>query len=303
MFTYVQIQLRGVMAATNASTEPGSTFAPTVQVLTPEPEVPMPPDLSFGAILERFPALAKAEAVCLTGSIAAGWGNPLSDVDLYVFSDQELELPVDETMETWTSTDKSGLSWLSWVGRYGDACVDLKVWPTEALATVLAPYLAPDEPEFCALTYTPQDFIYRHSVAFPLKNDAYFDQMRELIDGSSYRRSLARSLKVLAENRLIDVAGQLAAADIMSARLTAIIAANVTADHCLVLAGELCRGEKWLLRRLQATPACGISVDEYRAEVLGGARPGQSERDCAVRIARWAQSHLIRVEPQALIFR
>lgn len=291
------------MDAANTLTEPGPLFAPVVQVLTPEPEKPMPPDLSFSAILKRFPGLAEAEAVCWTGSTAAGWGNALSDVDLYVFSDHELELPVDDTMETWPSSDKSGVRWHNWMGRYGDVCVDLETWPTETLATVLVPYLAADEPEFCGLSENLQDFVYRLSIAVPLKNDAYFDRVRQLIDRSSYRRSLARSLKSLAENQLNDLAGQLASGDVISARFSATLAAYFAADHCLVLAGELCRRRKWLLRRLQATPACGISVDEYRAEVLDGARPGESERDCAVRTARWAQSHLIRVEPQALTLR
>lgn len=287
------------MAVTTAR-ESTSSFAPVIQVLTPEPEVPTPPNLSFDALVERFSVLAEAHAVCWTGSTAAGWGNVLSDVDLYVFSDEELEIPVDSTAETWTTTDKSGQQWHSWMGRYGDVCLDLKVWPTTALASALAPYLGPDEPEACGLSYELQDFVYRMSIAVPLKNDAYFDQMRALIDRSSYRRSLARYIKSLAENELNDIAGQLASDDVMSARFTATLAAYNVADHCLVLAGGLCRTRKWLLRRLQATPECGISVGEYRAQVLDGAWPGESDRDCAMRIARWAQSHLIRVEPQAL---
>lgn len=282
---------------------PRSSFEPTIQILTPEPESPAQPNISFSAILERFPGLAEAEAVCWTGSTAAGWGNALSDVDLYVFSDQELQLPIDETMETWWNTDESGLRWLSWMGRYGDTCVDLKVWPTRALESVLTPYIAPNEPEFCGLSYEMQDLIFRVAIAIPLKNTAYFDTMRKVIYGSSYRQSLARSIKSKAENRLNDFSGQLASGDVMSARFSATLAAYSAADHCVVLAGDLCPVQKWLPRRLQGAPACGITPDEYRSEVLDGARPGESERDCAVRIARWAQSHLIRVEPLALAFR
>ena len=282
---------------------PNCFFKPTIQVLTPEPEAPAPPDISLSAILERFPGLAEAEAVCWTGSTAAGWGNALSDVDLYVFSDQELQLPIDDTMETWSNTDEGGLHWLSWMGRYADTCVDLKVWPTRALDAVLAPYIAPNEPEFCGLSYEMQDLIFRLSIAVPLKNTAYFDTMRKAIYSSSYRQSLARSIKSKAENRLNDFSGQLTSGDVMSARFSATLAAYSAADHCVVLAGDLCPVQKWLPRRLQGTPACGITPDEYRSEVLDGARPGESERDCAVRIARWAQSHLIRVEPLALTFR
>ncbi|HJQ00141.1 MAG TPA: hypothetical protein VJ851_00945 [Jatrophihabitans sp.] len=285
------------MTPDRAAAERTSTaFSPTLQVLTAEPPAPRPPELSFAAVIDRFPGVAEAEAVGWSGSTAAGWGNALSDVDLYVFSDREIEMPVDETMETWPSTDKGGVGWLNWMGRYGDVCADVQVWRTDALATVLAPYLAAAEPEFCGMSDALRDFVYRLSIAVPLKNEEYFREMRDLIERSSYRRSLARSLKSIAENRLIDVVGQLAVGDDVTARLTAGIAATLTVDHCLVLAGNLCRGDKWLVRRLESTPHCGVTVDDYRSTVLGGARQGESDRECALRIARWAQAHLIRVE-------
>jgi hypothetical protein len=253
------------------------------------------------ALLKRFPGLADADAVCWTGSTAVGWSNPLSDVDIYAFSDQPLVLPEDETSETRTSNDR-GSSWFAWMGRYEDVCADLQVWPTDALETILRPYLSPDEPEWCELNDRMQEFVYRVSIAVPCKNDTYFDRMRELIGRSSYHRALARNLKALAETQLNDVAGQIAAEDYLTATSSAVLAAYTSADHCLVLAGELCRKRKFLLHRIEAAPACGITVDEYRAEVLSGPRDGESEYDYAARVARWAQAQLIRVEPQALTF-
>jgi hypothetical protein len=288
------------MPILNDPASPVSVFAPSVHVLTAEPDAPVPADLSFDAILRHFPGLAEAEAVCWTGSTAAGWGNELSDIDLFVLSDKELELPVDPTMETWPSSDKSGVSWFNWMGRSGDVFFDLQVWPTRALETVLSPFLAAEEPEFCGFTEYLQDFVYRISIGVPLLNTGYFEGARELIGRSSYRRALARTLKTRAENQLNDYAGQLAAGDELSARISALLAAHTTADHCLVLSGDLCRRPKWLLRRLDATPACGMSVAEFRSEVLDGARPGESDGDCATRTARWTLSHLIRVEAEAL---
>ena len=93
-----------------------------------------------------------------------------------------------------------------------------------------------------------------------------------------------------------DVAGQLDSGDYITARMSAVAAAGRVADACLVLAGELCRGRKWLLRRMESTPSCGITVDEYRANVLDGARPGESDADCARRVARWCQAHMVRME-------
>jgi hypothetical protein len=276
------------------------TFVPHIDVLTQQPEVLQAPDLSFDAILAHFPGLAEASAACLTGSTAAGWSNTFSDVDLYCFADVELNLPVDETMEASDGSDRSGIQWSNWMGRYADARVDLKVWPTNTVATVLKPYLAENEPEFGGAGTVIEDFIYRVSIARPLKNPQYFDEAKALLKRSSYGRSLARSLKALAENSLTDVVGQLDSNDALSARITAVQASRHAADACLVIAGDLCRREKWLLRRIESTPACGISVDEYRTVVLGGPLPGETDTQCALRVGRWAQSHLVRMEARIL---
>jgi hypothetical protein len=270
-------------------------FTPTIEVIAAQPRVLDPPDLSFEGLLERFPGLAKAEAVCLTGSVAAGWGNQFSDIDIYAFSDGKLDLPDDETSETWPGSDQGGLRWHNWMGVYDHARVDLKIWPTDTLAHVLAPYLG-TEVEFCSMGHGLQDFVYRLSIAKPLKNEDFFERMRALLDSSSYQRSLARYRKAISENALMDVAGQLASGDHMTARLSAAIGAAIAADACLLLAGELCRGDKWLLRRLKKKPECGIGVDEYRSVVLTGPRPGESDGDCALRIARWAQAQLVQRE-------
>lgn len=271
------------------------TFNPHIDVIAAQPRLLTAPDLSFEAILKHFPGLVEAEAVCMTGSTAAGWGNAFSDIDLYVFSDKELDLPIDETMETWPGSDPSGIRWNNWMGVYDNARVDLKVWPTDTLSSVLVPYLE-REIEFCSLGDFLQDFIYRLSIGAPLKNDEFFKQQKDLLDSSSYRRSLARRVKAEVENCLTDVAGQLDSGDHMTARVSAGLAAGFATDASLVLAGQLCRGRKWLLRRLESTPQCGITVDEYRSVVLDGARPGESDGDCARRVARWTQGQIVRLE-------
>ncbi|MFE0174059.1 hypothetical protein ACFWZ2_17230 [Streptomyces sp. NPDC059002] len=232
----------------------------------------------------------------MTGSTAAGWGNTFSDIDLYAFADEKLDLPVDPTMETWQSSDPStGVRVTIWMGAYGDQRVDLRVWPTNTLATVLAPYLE-KEVEFCNSSDALQDFIYRLSIGVPLKNPDFFKEMRELLQSSSYGRSLARYLKADAENCLTDVMGQLDSGDYKTARVSAGLAAGFLTDAALTLNGELCRRKKWVLRRLESTPQCGIGVDEYRHMVLDGLRPGESDADCALRVARWTQSHIVRLE-------
>jgi hypothetical protein len=198
-------------------------------------------------------------------------------------------------MELWPGSDKSGISWENWIGEYEKTRVDLTVWPTDTLTKVLAKYRG-EELEFCSLSSRLRDFVYRITIAVPLKNEEYVRHLREIIDSSSFGRSLARFSKVLAENTLTDVAGQLAAGDEASARITAARAAVKVADACLVLHGDYCPTEKWLMRRLERTPKCGIGVDKYRSMVLDGTRPGESDGDYALRVARWAQGHLVRLE-------
>lgn len=274
-----------------------TTFLPSVGILSEQPAVLAPPDLSLDAVVEHFPGLADIEAIGLTGSIAAGRGNLYSDIDIYTFTDEPCELPVDESVETWDSSDKSGLKWSTWMGRYGDSRVDLKLWPTNAPEVVLAPFLDGRDPEFCEVGPGVQDFVYRLSIAKPLKGEAFFAKVQQLIAQSTYGAALARSAKLYAENRLVDAAGQLASGDHLSARLSALDAARLAADCCLVLAGDYCRSDKWLLRRLADTPAAGIDQQEYLSAVVQGARPGESDAECATRVARWAQDQLVRVEP------
>lgn len=278
-------------------------FTPTVTVLTAPPAVPRRPDLSYSAILEHFPALADTDAVGWTGSTAAGWGNALSDIDLYAFAAGRPALPVDDTMETWPGRDLSGLTWMNWMGRYADVCVDLKIWPLDAVTDLLAPYLGDDEPEECGFSDAMQDFVYRVSIAVPLSNEAFFRDTQQLIAGSTYSRALARKAKAIAENALNDVAGQLAAGDDLSARMAASLAAYNAADHCLLLAGQISRSRKWLMRRLQDAPACGISAEEYLSVVFAPAHETESHAAWARRVARWAQAQLIRVEDAALTSR
>jgi hypothetical protein len=178
--------------------------------------------------------------------------------------------------------------------------VDLKVLPLDSAERALAPYVNDREPEFSDSTDFAQDFIYRLSVAKPLLNPEFWTTLAETIRRSSYARAAARTRKVDAENRLTDVAGQLEGGDVVTARLAAVWAATFATDCCLLAAGELCRGDKWLLRRLDTTPAAGITSQEYLNEVLSGPRPGESTRACAERVARWAQRQLQRTEPQLM---
>lgn len=270
-------------------------FNPNVEVIVAQSKVREPPDLSFDSILKRFPGLSEATAVCWTGSTANGWGNVFSDVDLYAFADQDIDLPADESAESWPGSDKSGIRWHTWMGEYQKTRVDLTVWPTGTFAKVLEPFLA-GEVELCGMSDVLLGFVYRCSIGVPLKNDAFFQEMHELLDKSSFRRALARTTKVWAENALTDVAGQLDAGDQASARISAGMAAFRAVDACLILHGELCRNQKWIMRRLERKPECGIGVDEFRSTVLDGTRPGESDGDYALRVARWAQGHLVRLD-------
>lgn len=270
-------------------------FNPSFEVIVAQSKFRQPPDMTFEALLKRFPGLAEAEAVCWTGSTAVGWGNVFSDFDIYAFSDQEIDLPMDETAESWPGSDKSGVRWDNWMGEYQKARVDLTIWPTGAFATVLQPYLE-DEVEFLRSSDALQDFIYRVSIGVPLKNDGYFQELRELLDKSSFRRARVRTVKAAAENALTDVVGQLDAGDQDSALISARIAAFRVVDACLAMQGDYCLNEKWTMRRLQREPKCGVGVDEFQAMVLDGPRPGESNGDCALRVARWAQGHIVRLD-------
>lgn len=278
----------------------GASFKPSVKVLSLQRRNGEAPDLSPEFVFERFPGLESAAAVGLTGSTARGWGNCYSDIDLYAFSDMEIQLPEDETTETWPGGDGKGTTWTKWLGRFGDSRADVTVWPMEYFDAVLAPFNAQDEPEFLLLPDAVADFVYRVGIAIPLKGSEYIDKCRTTLTSSSFGRSRARYSKAVCENRLTDVAGQLDAEDYLGARSSAALAAENVADQALQLAGDLCPGRKWLLRRLESTPACGISVDEYRHEVLNGQSVGERDDVYALRVSDWTRRQQIRLEPATL---
>lgn len=145
-----------------------------------------------------------------------------------------------------------------------------------------------------------KDFVYRASIALPLKGEEFFTTTSKLIASSSYQRALGRLKKSVAENRLTDVAGMLQTGDWMSARLAALAAAESVADCAMIMEGSLCHNPKWLLRRIQETPSSGLTVQDYRAEVLEGPRPDESEAECALRIAHWVRRTIIAVERTVL---
>ena len=281
---------------------PAVPFRPALRMLAPQPSTLQPPDLSAAAVFAHFPGLRAAAAVCLTGSVAAGWGNPYSDIDLFAFSDAPLVLPEDETTEVWDSED-GGLRWTTWMGRFGDTRVDLKIWPTDTPQKLLEPFAVVPEPEFSDAGEFVEEFLYRLVIGRALSGEDFLRDQIAAVHASSYQRALARLLKLTAENCLTDVAGQLDAGDVSSARISAVRAAELAADAALVLAGELCRRDKWLLRRLQSTPAAGIDAEELSAVVLDGPARGEALDSYSLRVARWAQRELIRTEDAILTTR
>jgi hypothetical protein len=84
----------------------------------------------------------------------------LSDLDLFAFSDTTIDLPVDESAETWTSEDRAGTTWSSWMGRYGDVLADVKIGPPDAIERILAPFLEGAEPQFCRIGEVGEDVIF-----------------------------------------------------------------------------------------------------------------------------------------------
>lgn len=214
------------------------TFVPAVEVVATQAAVVELPDLSYPALLQRFPELGSAHAVCLTGSIEAGWGNVYSDVDLIAFSNHEVPLPLEETAELWPGSDPCGVDWMRWVGTYRDVYVDIKVVSTDAVKIALQPFLDGAEPELCTIGIAMEYLIYRVWIGRLLSGEAFFGAQRETIARSSYGRTLARYLKIDAESTLTDTGGQPASGDFRTARLSSMKAAGLIADSALVISGE-----------------------------------------------------------------
>lgn len=253
----------------------------------------------FAEITARYPMFAGALSTWAAGSVVQGWGHANSDLDLYVVTDEPIE--IDEKLESFerhVSTRDPVIHIV--LGEFGPFRADIEVWRQEQIDEIIGRF-AGDTPnqEAPELDKTEQDLLYRLASGRPLHGEDWWRRRREAITGSKYGLWLAENRKLIAETFLEDVGGLLISDDVQTAVLAAQEAFVGSLEAVLAVHGDYSVNRKWLYRRCVAVQPPEITVEQAWA-VLTMDGAGENPRGWAESTARLAQRLLLSVEGGSL---
>ncbi|HYY12363.1 MAG TPA: hypothetical protein VE781_15605 [Kineosporiaceae bacterium] len=254
---------------------------------------------SFAEITAKYPDLAAATSVYAAGSVVLGWGHANSDIDLYVVSEQALE--IDEKLEAFTrlvSTEDPVIRIV--IAEFGAFRADIELWRECQIDEVIARF-STDTPsqESPELDKSEQDMLYRLSSGSPLHGAAWWEARRDAIHRSGYGLWLAENRKLGSEGYLEDVAGLLASQDAHTAVLAAREAFVTALEAVLAVQGDYSVNRKWLYRRCASVQPEEMSLEDiWTALTMTGAQADPA--GWAAQTAEQAQRLLLSVEGRGL---
>lgn len=235
----------------------------------------------------RFPdvlrelALLPNEYDCIfeAGSIVRGWGNPSSDVDLYVITDRLWTSDTAVSHSVPLSTPKVPCE----ERIVDDTAWDIRYWTNaqvdEVLQRVSWDAFGGDVlGDFDDLSLKEIQLLERLTWAAPAAGDAWLHHRRLLVEQSAFRPLLMARALNHSDARVEDAVGQLKATDFASAVLSARAALHFSADALLLSQGVYGQNEKWLARRFQAADPELLPYEDYWAiETMRTYDPGNPE--------------------------
>ncbi|MFE5792297.1 hypothetical protein ACFQ8C_06905 [Streptomyces sp. NPDC056503] len=255
---------------------------------------------SLDDVLADYPEFAPSTCIFVSGSLTQGWGHAKSDLDLYVISEEPLDLsnPQLELYEQTVSTDPAGMHVA--IAELGHYRADIELWLVSQVEQLIGRFdAAVPSQEAAALGHGEKDLFYRLVAGAPLSGDAWWSSARERILASSYGLWLAENRKLMAEGQLEDVSGLLESGDEHSAALAAREGLVLGLEAALALGGDYSPSRKWLHRRTEVAKNLPVATDVvWSALTMQGAteEPGR----WASRTAGLIQQLILPVEEAAL---
>lgn len=202
-------------------------------------------------------------AVYLCGSMARGWGNARSDIDLVVVvpaawqspTAGELRVALDPGAVPFETLQVQGqqLEAKYWLEHQILQVVEKVSWHAVRGAHAVHERLTPVE----------ENLLGRLLTCIPISGESWIDGMRERIRESAFTTiALNRTLELVQE-AVDDARGQLEAEDIYSAVLSTRIAFGHSVDALTLSRGELDRSTKWRARRVHEVAAAELPFGRY----------------------------------------
>ncbi|MGA4863173.1 nucleotidyltransferase domain-containing protein [Streptomyces lavendulocolor] len=219
------------------------------------------------------------EAAFVVGSLARGWNNAMSDVDVCVV-----------TREPWTGRGHGVIrvplspDTVATEGfRADDVDWELKYWLDGQVDQMLGKvaWSAFEGPTLVGqrLTREEEKFLVRLLTCVPLAGADWIGARQEQITSSAFRAFVTTECLNLADDYVIDAVGQLDAGDVDSAVLCARTAFGHAVDALLASRGELGRLDKWRARRFASVRPEELPYEEYwNVETMRTFDPAAPER-------------------------
>ncbi|MER8235554.1 hypothetical protein [Streptomyces sp. NPDC094049] len=219
--------------------------------------------------LEQLRELGVLPATCrsvyVSGSLVRGWGNALSDVDVYVITEADYRSDTAVYGQVPLETDTLPVEIRYVDGRRWD----IEYWRSDQIDQVLAKVdwsvLEGSQEAGRRLSTDELDLLERLSYAQPLAGEEWLaSRQKRLADSALRSVMVARALNG-ADTYTEDVVGQLEADDVDSAVLSVKIAFGYAMDALLAFEGEYGQNAKWRARRFREADPTIVTFDQYWA--------------------------------------
>lgn len=218
---------------------------------------------------------AKTYAVFLVGSVARGWGNALSDYDIYLVGPEPWHSPSSTVLRLPLETQTVPVEVIHADGRRWEMKYWLDSQVDQMLAKVSWEEFDKGHASGALLTDVEELFLERLPTCVPLSGEDWIERRRGQLEQSAFRSLMVTRSLTAADGAVEDALGQLEADDLESAVLSARKAFGHSVDALLESCGQYGHHTpKWRARRFRAAEQSVLGFDAYwRLETMGDFDP------------------------------
>ncbi|MCX4527002.1 MULTISPECIES: nucleotidyltransferase domain-containing protein [unclassified Streptomyces] len=210
---------------------------------------------------------ADHRAAFVVGSLARGWANPSSDVDIYVVTDEPWTGAASGSIRV--PLTRPDVPTAHFPGAGDGRRRELKYWTDGQIGEVLAKV---SWAEFDAgrsigqmVTRDEEQLLERLLACRPLSGEDWVRERQREIEQSAFRAVVVSYCLTNADDFVEDALGQLAVDDLDSAVLSVRQAFGHAVDALLASHGECGRLVKWRARRMAAARPEALPYERYWA--------------------------------------
>lgn len=217
------------------------------------------------ALAERRLLPERRSAVYLAGSLVRGWGNAMSDVDVYVVVPEPWQGEVSNTTHVSVAPgsvpvhafDHDGRRWdvEYWLDAQVDELLDAVSWDSF------------ESGRRTADTITPHEIAFAQRLGFSLvvEGDDWVRRRAGEFDASAIKAMIATNALYELDLLTEDAVGMLESGDVDSAVLATRLAFGWAIEALLASLGEFNEQPKWRARRMKAVAPPVLGFDDYWA--------------------------------------